>query len=174
MPATLAILYCTEEDIQHLLSEAGEQASIDDDGDDALTSFEQANVTRAISYGTTRVNFYCQPLYDTTDLSTSWLANEWATIIASRWLRTRRGNPCPKSLQDMYDEAIKDMEKVKKEEMQIPDIGKRNPDWPAWSNVSVSNAYRFKKIRVERPISERTPTQYPQNPDWGAEFCWEI
>ena len=172
-PAALSTLYCTEEDLQNLLSEEGERLRLDDQGDGYLNALERTALTKAISYATTRVNFYCQPLYATADLSTSWLANEWATIIATRWLCTRRGNPCPDSIQKMYDEALEDLQAVKAGSHQIPDLGYRNVAWPAWSNVTVRPEYHYRKQRVQRPISEQTPTQYPQAPDWQAEFFFE-
>jgi hypothetical protein len=172
--AVLAQTFCTEDDIKHLLSPDGELARLDDDGDSYVNAYEQVTVTSAINYATTRVNFYCQVLYDSDQLATSWLVNEWATIIASRWMCSRRNNPVPTSLEEMYKAVIDDMKLVRAMQMQIPDIGYRNATWPAWSNISKSDGYRYRKLRVERPISEKSPTQYPQSPDWNAEFTWEI
>ena len=176
--AAQANLYCTQLDIQHLLSVVGTTARLDDDDTGTITTDQQLGMQQAMNYATARVKFYAQPRYDDIGLASSWMANEWATVIATHWLCTRRGNPVPDSLKElMYGDGtaanrgvMGDLSEVRKGIGKIPDIGTRNVEWPAWSNMRVDPAYRLRKIRVERPISENTPTQYPQQIDRGAEF----
>lgn len=172
-PPLQSTTYCTEQDIQHLLSVDGEFLSEDDNGDGVLDAFEQAHVPMAINYATSRCNLYLQPLYDPSDLATNWLVNYYATILAAAWLRSRRGNPVPTSLAEMVKETITDLKDIKQLNLQLPDSALRHVAWPAWSNVRVDPRYRVKQIRVERPISEPTPTEYSQNVDWTSEFFFE-
>lgn len=177
-----SVVLCTETDVQGLLSTEMEQAQLDDAGVGPGDADQQARISQAIAWGSSKVLACLQPLYDSTDLTTSALVNEWATIASAYWLCSRRGNPVPESVQRMWlgtpgtDDkgALGDLIAARKMELQIPDIGYRNPEWPAWSNVRVDPRYRTRQIRVERPISEQTPTQYSQNIDWPSEFSFEI
>ncbi len=173
-------LYCTDDDIVFLLSELGVDARLDDDGDGSLSVGEQAFLLQARNYATARVKFYCQVHYDDADLATSWLVNEWATIIAAHRICVRRVNPVPDSIHALLfgtgdpDRGVMgDLLDVRDQKAQIPDIGYRHVPWPAWSNVTVDPRYRLKQIRVQRPISERTPTEYSQSIDWSSEMTWE-
>jgi hypothetical protein len=169
-PAALSYTYCTATDVETLLSDEGVDLRLDDDGAGTVSPTELARLeTQGINYAASRVNFFCMPRYDAVNLASSWLVNEWATIIATRWLCTRRGNPCPKSIQEMYDEAVKDMSWVRAGTFQIPDIAARGIDWPAWSNVTVRPEYTYRKIRVQRPMSEGSAAPYRRNTDWAAD-----
>ncbi len=181
--ATQANLYTTQADVEHLLSVVGVAARLDDDDDGTVgPTDEQLAMDQARNYATARVKFYCVARYDDLDLATSWMVNEWATVIAAHWICTRRGNPVPDSIKElMYGDGtaanrgvMGDLADVRADKAKIPDIGTRNVEWPAWSNARVDPAYRLRQIRIQRPISERTPTQYPQNVDWGAEHTHEI
>ena len=101
------------------------------------------------------------------------MVNQWATICAAWWFSHRRASPPPGAYDQLYKETLEDLKSVRKGENQVPDIGQRDVMWPAWSNVSINIGYALRKIRVERPISERTPTPYPQNVDHGADFIFE-
>lgn len=174
MPTQQANLYCTKEDIEGLLSELGLQARIDDNNSGTTEDIEATRITQARNYSTAIVKSFCLQHYIDSKLADSWLVNNWSTIIAAYWISARRGNPIPESLQKLYDECLKDLENVKSKKMMIPDIGYRNVDWPAWSNVSVDPRYRIKQIRVQRQTSESTPTQYPQTVDIPSENAKEI
>ena len=186
-------LFCTPDDALSLLSELGLTLRASDaEAPPAtyaeLTDAEKARVTRAITYATERVKLFCCPHYDAADLLTSWLVNEWATVIAAHRLCARRLNPTPQALHElMFGEAhmrvrsggqnrgvMGDLADVRSGAAQIPDVGRRNAPWLAWSNVTVDPRYRLRQIRVQRPISEGTPTQYAQDVDWRAENSWEF
>lgn len=174
-PTALSTLYCDQDDIEALLSDEGVVGRLDDDMSGTNSAAEIAILTTyARNYATTRVNFYCQPKYDTDDLGTSWLVNDWATVIASRWLCLRRGNPVPKQIEQLFKETIDDMKRVKTGEHEIPEIAARVANSPFWSNIHVSVIHRLRKIRVERPISERTPTDYLQQRDHAADIIGNV
>ena len=123
---------------------------------------------------TSKVLLYCGGLYTTSDLATSWMVNYYASVIAARMLCMRRVNPTPESLMEAYGEVIQDLKDIKAMRLAFNEIGLRNAAWPAWSNVRVDCRYRLRQTRVERPICEKTPTDYAQNIDQVAERTIEI
>jgi hypothetical protein len=169
-PTPLSVVYCTKTDMDLLLSREGIDLRKDDDEDAFDNSLEADIVPRAINYATSRVNLYCLGFYDAIQLETSWLVNEWTTIVAVRWMCGRRGNPVPTSLAEMFKEALADLELVRSGVFQIPDIGKRFPDSPAWANVTFDGRYRYARTRIEQSISENSPSQQPQQIDHGSAF----
>lgn len=171
-PAALPFLYCTEDDVQSLLSPAGETGRLDDDAVGSINPQQQGWLTKAISWATARVNFYCASKYATADLATSWVVNNWAVVLACDWLSRRRGNPSP--FGDLVEEVMQDLKDIRSGEAQFSDIGLRTAAWPAWSNVRVDQLYALRKIRVERVqgMSELTPALSPNN-DIRSRFIIE-
>lgn len=172
-PLALTETYTTQADIQALMSSVGELNVTDDDNDGSQSAAELAFTTKAISWATDRVNFYLQPFHKASELTKSWVVNEWATILACYWLASRRGNPTPSSFDALYKDTIKDLETCASGRMHVPNIAHRDSMWPAWSNVRVNPYYALRKVRVERGISERTTTPYAQNIDRAAEVIVE-
>ena len=139
---------------------------------DSLTQWN-AYLVKGIAWATDRINFYLEGLYTRADLASSWVVNDWCTILAVHWLSLRRGNPVPGSLGDLYKATIEDLKLVKSGEYQLPGIGYRNNMWPAWSNIRVDTLYSLRKVRVERPISEGTPLPGRRNRDIPSDFIIE-
>lgn len=163
-------LYCSADDITAMISAQGVVGRLDDDDDDTLSSDELQFETTAQTYGSERVNFYCLQRFAAEDLAKSWLVNYWATVMACHWLSCRRGNPPPGSFDQLAKDAIEDMKQVHSGLYTVPGIGEREVGWPAWSNVRVDVLYPYRKIRVERGLSERTGVKYPQPKDIPGEF----
>lgn len=173
MPTALTTLYVTQDDMEGLLSTEGVNLRLDDDGNDTVSAAELVRLTTyARNYATGRINMYCLGRYDAADLATSWVVNEWATYIACHWLSRRRGNPA--LFKDEYDEAISELKQIKAGQLNLEELAERNPGWPSWSNTRVDFRYPLKKIRVERPISEQSPTSgLPRNRDIAADYFVE-
>lgn len=169
MPTALAYTYCTEDDINALLGVDGVTGRLDDDDSGTVSAAEDLYLTAAINWATSKVNLYCLGFYEALDLSTSFIVNQWATVIACHWLSSRRGNPAPGSFKELYEETIKDLERIKSAEYQIPDIGYRTAAWPWWSNIRVDHSNPVRKVRVERPISEKSAIPYRDSRDRGAD-----
>jgi phage gp36-like protein len=170
VPAALPTTYCTAEDVEGLLSTEGVDARLDDDSSGAVDGSEDGRMTQAISYATAKVDQYAAGRYAASDLAASWVVNEWATSLACCWLCRRRGNPVPASIKELCDATIEDLKAVLAGTLPIADVGQRYTDQPAWSNVRVDPRYRVRQIRVERPISEQSPSQRPtKSRDFGAD-----
>lgn len=142
---------------------------IDDDADAFSSAEETGWILRARTYATSRVNFLLSR-YEPSELNTSWQVNEWATVVAARWLCTRRGNTPPASINTLYEEAMTDMKEVRDGKAELADCGARNVPWPTHSSIRVDHTYNLRKARVERPLSEQTPIQGRQSVDRAADF----
>ena len=174
MPTALATLYVTQSDMEALFSTEGVELRLDDDGSGTVSAPELLRLTtQALNYATARCNMFLLGRYEPADLATSWVVNEWATYIACHWLSARRGNPTLFGAQ--VEEVKKELAQVKAGQLNLEELGSRNPSWPTWSNTRVdSTNYRLRKIRVERPISEEEPTSgKPQNRDIWADVIFE-
>lgn len=176
MPPTNAptYLYCNEADIDEFLSIEGKVGRVDDNSDQAVNTTEQRAITQAIRFATLQVSFYCSERYCSADLAESWWANRMALICACYWLSCRRGNPPPGSFDELHKQAIEDMKTVHSGEYQIPQLGMSEASFPGWSNVNVNMLYSLRKIRVERPLSDRTQTPYQRNIDRDADYIVEF
>lgn len=118
--------------------------------------------------GTSKVKLYCNQRYNDGQLVLSGTVCDWATICAAKFLCTRRGQGCPKSIAADYDEAIEEMRMVQVGQLSIEDIGTRGVDWPTVVNVMVNPGYDGMRARVQPNISEQTPTAYSQYIDWSS------
>lgn len=174
MPTNLVYTYATEADIQALLGLDGSTSRVDDDGTGDQSVAEAAYMAKAIQWATDKCNFYLLSRYADVDLARSWVVNNWCVICAAKWLSSRRGNPIIASVSTAYEEAIEDMKAVHRGDFEVPGIGNRDNQWPLWSNVRVDVTYTLRKIRVERPISERTAQPGRGNIDRVADRTWEF
>lgn len=144
--------------------------------DGGVNTYDMKRLTvQAIMWATAQVKLYCNVKYDDVALADSWSVNRWATHLAGYRLCRRRTNACPTTVAEDYKETVAELKSVQAGSLYIEDIGLRTTEAPAWSNVTVDQSgYDIRKVRVQRPISEGTPTQYPQNVSWPAEFSFEI
>lgn len=155
MPSeSLSYTYTSETDIDTLLSVVGHDTRLDDDGYGAPDSTESGYRTTIIAWATGRCNFYLLSKYAASELSESWIVNDWCTIVAAYMISCRRGNPPSGALKEMYDQAIEDMKLIQRGEVVLPDTALRNAGWPAWSNITIESSQRLRKARVQRRLSE--------------------
>lgn len=133
-------------------------------------------LVKACNYGTDRVNRYCLGRYNASDLQTSWSANEWATTMGALWLCRRVCRDAPKGVLTASEDVLKELKAVQMGQMQVPGIGTRTAAWPFLDNTTVDPAYWNHKIRFQQSISEGTPTQFANYPDYtdavGYDFGW--
>ena len=156
MPAALAYLYTSATEVNDLLSSLGVEKRIDHDADEAVSVSETAILTKSLSYGTGRCNLYLSSRYSAASLAEDWNVQDWATVFAACRLCAVRGNPVPKSLLAMRDEALEQMEMVQEGLLQLDAI-QNVTDLPAFSNGRLDDRYRVRKWRIQRPLSDNTP-----------------
>lgn len=130
-------------------------------------------LVKACQYATGQVKLYCCGRYNDSDLVNSWSVNRWATALAARWIGRRVCRPCPQSILDDADEALKEMKQVRVSALSIEDIGTRTSGWPFITNVTHPVGLDVAQVRVEPQISEGTPTQYSQYIDWNSALIFE-
>lgn len=137
-----------------------------------------ARLLKACQYGTTQVKLYCSSRYEDSDLQLNagehGSVNRWSSSLGARWLCSRRGNSPPKAVADLAAEALDELKLVKTGMIQIEDIGTRTAGWPFITNVTLDVGYDYRKLRVESPLSEGTPVQYPQAVDWNSALWYEL
>lgn len=171
-PASQSVLFSSDDDVVSLLSQLGLDARLDDQDAGGQAAF----LSRAHNWATGRILFYCAPFYDASAMASSWLVNEWASVLATFWVCVRRVNPLPDVIRQLVyggdglgEGVMGDLKDVREGRAQIPDVGARNVPWPAYSNVRVDPRFRVRQVRVIRQTSEGTPTRYPQPTDLFAE-----
>lgn len=141
--------------------------------DDGVNVWLAGLMSKACKYATERVQMYCLPRYDDTQLVNSWTVNQWATVIAARWLANRLYRAAPEPVEKSYQDAVDELKQVQTGKLKIPNCGPRTSEWPFLSNVTIDPVYTYRKVRVEQVISEPTVTQYPQAIDWNSVFFVE-
>lgn len=167
-------LFCTQADVESLLSADGLTGRLDDDESGTASAGELAYLTQAIRWSTVRVQMYCNA-YPAEDLVNSWLVNWWASIIAAFMVSVRRGNPSASSLSDLHDAAMEDLKLVRSGEYTLPDVALRDSAFPAWSNMSCPAVGRsVAKLRVQTSISSRKGNQSGRIVDGLARIVGDI
>lgn len=135
-------------------------------------------LVKGCTYGTSQVKLYCCGRYEAIDLlqnaQQQGSVNRWATALGTRWVRRRRGQSAPQSLEEAAKEALEEMKMVRTGALSIENIGTRTAGWPFITNTTVDIGYDYRKVRVEAPISEGTPTQYGQAIDWNSALWMEL
>lgn len=151
----LSYTYTEAADIIALLSTVGEESRLDDSGDGSVSAAELAYLSRIATWATARVNLFVLGKHAASALAESHIANAWTTTIAAYFLCCRRGNPPSGAIKEMYHEVMEDLKAVQKGEITLPDIELRSAAWPAWSNITLADHFRNRKLRVQRQISEK-------------------
>ena len=157
---------------ENLLSEMGVVTRLDQDGSGGLSSNEQRTADLGIYVATGWVARHATT-YDRLDLARSASAWWWATIYYARYLCLLDGNPIPPGLAELFAEAQRDMLKVQAGTMFIEDIGAKMDPAPSWSNLRMDNNFGVRKMRVIRPISDRSRANFPRRRDFGGEYIYE-
>lgn len=174
-PPALSHTYCTQADVEHLLSQAGVVMRLDDDNDGSASNpFELHAMQDSINDATESCNYFLFMKYDPANLANSNWVNRRATILAAYDLCGRRGNPVPESLAERAEKALEELEAVAEAYRLLPGIPLRRTCAPTWDNVRCDPRYNWKVIRVERNTSSPQTTSQPVNQDWMESFAYEI
>ena len=165
--------YTTAELIRDEMSDAGVDLRLDDDDKGYVTSTETSGLVtagdelrlrRIISWSTGIVNTYLTKRYDASELQLSWVVCYWATIAACWRLCKRRMNPNP--FQAEWEEIQEKMMDVQTGRMDISEIGERFASIPCVDNFRIDARYHTKMVRLQKSISDKTPSQHVSNTDF--------
>ncbi len=153
-------LYCTQSDVETILSVEGLSLRLDDPQDGVVDAEDLAYLTTFIGWATARLNMYLMGRYDAAELGASFQVNEFCALMVAFRISKRRGNPAPESLKEAYDETIELLKLIKAGSMALEDVAERTSGAPFWDNMRHTR-HSLRRTRVERPISEQTPRQSP-------------
>jgi hypothetical protein len=161
----IALIGATSLSVQATGTDVPAGAQARDSGVNAATG---ARLLVGCRKGTSKVKLYCNQRYDDSQLKLCGTANNWAALVAAKYLCTRRAQGCPKGIAADYKEAVEEMRMVQAGQLALEDIGTRGVDWPTVTNITVRPGYNGMQARVEPNISEQTPTAYNQYIDWSS------
>lgn len=156
--------YCTQADIERLLSLEGVQSF----GDMDQSGLEDDDVIAdVIEQASDEITAKLYPLYAEAELATCRLVTRWATVLAAFYLCHRRGNTAPQSLHDDYQRIMEPKDgllaQVRDKRMVLPGLAQRSVNVPSFSNLEVDRRYRREKIRVIPTISSPIPSTIEQD-----------
>lgn len=167
---TSAGVYCTMGDVEAVLSTEGLTLRMDDDEGGTATDAEiEKSYTVFARWAAARIRMYLGGRYDEAELARSWAVNEFASILTAKRCCMRRGNPVPESIKEAFDETMELLKGIKANEMALEDVPERTSNSPSYRNIRHSR-HTLRRNRVERPISEQTPSQRPVVPDLAADY----
>lgn len=142
--------------------------------DDGVNTATAQRLIVACKTATAQVQLYCLGRYDDSQLVQSNIVQMWARALGCKWLCRRRTQAAPKGVLADAEDAIEEMKLVRRGQLNIEDVGTRTSSWPFITNSFVDQTYDYLKVRVITPLSEQTPTQYPQYVDYNSLYLWEF
>lgn len=142
--------YCTQSDIERLLSAAGALSFADHDENGTA---ETGVFGDCIDQASGEIELFTNGWYDATGLASSTLVTRWATVMASVFLCQRRGNPVPESLQMEFERISAMLERVRTGELRIPGVAFSADMRPAFSNLTIDRRFNNQRARVVRQSS---------------------
>ncbi len=140
-----------------------------------------STISRCLSRATSKIYQKLLPIYNQSDLQTDstsggpdgtgGMTKDLAVDLAVCELARRRGNAVATTWKDVCKEANEMLESLRMDESQLPNVPTASPQYPAWSNIRVIQAYVYRQVRVETPISDFPPqgASYPQAIDWFSQ-----
>lgn len=173
MPLQDAVYYCSQDDVEAILSANGVRLRLDDDGSEEISAEEQEAMDFALGDAAVTIDQYLAAMHTPAYLATSrWVNNRaaWLSVLA---LCERRGNPVPESLMDRSEKIFEELEYHRDTSRPIAGVPLRTSMAPTWSNVRVDPRYQFKAIRVEKQTSSRRASSLQTFTDWQAAFSVE-
>lgn len=164
-PTALSYVYCTQTDVEQILSANGVTLRLDDDGAGLVSAAEQLRMTDAINGAACTVDFYCFSKYTQAQLATSMFINRAASWLAAYDLCGTRGNEVPESILEEAEKWEEKLAKIESKGGRVPGLPYRMSQCPTMDNTRLDNRYNSKVIRVERRTSTSQATQLPVNVD---------
>lgn len=147
--------YCTQSDIEHVLSSTGVDLRTDD-------GVEATLVADAIEEADMEIDQACLYLYTAASLAASNWVKHKAKAMAAYFLCIRRGNPAPASIAAAFERAIELLEKVRLGALAIPGAVMSKAAAPTMSNVRPT-LRPFPRSVIEKSRSTGKPEGYKQS-----------
>lgn len=142
---------CTQANVEAILSQYGVEASLEDNADGMIDATVDGAASDFLEKASADVCFYLFQRYEIAAITASAWAKWTAAIFCARDMMTRRGNPCPDSLQREYDKREELLKAIALGTFSLPgDTGLANPQFdesPTVSNMTVDGRYHRRKVR---------------------------
>jgi phage gp36-like protein len=145
-------VFCTEDELNLILSEWGVRNSSDDDKDQVA---DDGVVDSCIERAHVRLMQYLEPQYAEADLVGNAFAKWTEAVIACVMLMRRKGEGAPDGLINQYDEAIEFLKEIKAGSSVVPGVQKEVNDYVGitMSNYHMDMRRRVGQCRVAQRIS---------------------
>lgn len=163
-------LYCSQVDVEYILSANGVKLRLDDTEDDEISEFEDGAMNFALGDAAVTIDQYLAHLHTPAILATSRWVNNRAAWLATYALCGRRGNSEPESLIERTERVLEELEYHRKHSRPLAGLPVRTSLAPNWSNLRVDLRYDFKVLRVELLTSSRNRSQLQTFRDWREAF----
>lgn len=131
-------------------------------------------VTQAILDASAIVNRYAQVRYTAAALAASDEIEQLARDIALYRLCIYRNNPAPKPVQDAYDEALKELDMIRRGVINLADAPLRAGNFPVLSNQKVRQDPFSRVVTVEGKSTSMPQTGYVAQNDRTDGFDYSI
>ena len=145
-----SLLYCTEAQMERVLSGAGLTLRVDDDDDNIN---DAANVTWVREEATDWINSIIGFRYAAADMAANDYIQKIAAHKAACLASERRGNPVSASLLRTCEKFEEILELVRLRKREIPRLNESANRIPSLSNFLIDGRFRRSKVRVQEEIS---------------------
>jgi len=155
--AVSTALYCTQDDMEQVLSVSGVELRLDDYPSDTNFVIDDASAL---------IDAYLLTRYDPAQLGQSRWVRHACTDIAIYNLCMRRANSVPGSILKKYEDTIKMLEKAAVGALKLGDISPKRPAIPFMSNMRPSvNPWPRTVVQKEKSTGTATIADYRQKTD---------
>lgn len=148
-------IYCTQVDIESLLSKSGVRVRTNDTGLDLAT--DTGLVDDCIARGSEKIDMSVAKRYDTSAIQSHRWVKWCCAVISAVFLCRRKGWPVPSSLSEEYGEYLEQLQEIRDGKLDIEGVPDRNISIPSMSNLRVDMRYRTQKMRMESIVSTGRP-----------------
>jgi hypothetical protein len=144
--------WCSQTEVEDLLSANGVWASVNDDNGNAIA--DPTIVSNAIARGRTILGQYLVQRYNLDSITSNveWVKWAAATFAAVELLR-RKGGVVPPGIQELYEQYVVFLKEVQSGTFQVPGLYFNSSPGIAVSNLTMDNRYNRAKVRVVSTIS---------------------
>lgn len=168
MVESLAYVYTSEAELVRLMSQTSlTEYLTEPDGtvlNDVDTTPTKSDVLDdVIDRATDKINDYCYQLYELRLLATSRWVRIRATAIAAHYLTQRKGEPG--RYQQLYDEAIEELQAVKETKTYIRGLPLITDVRPTANNQVIDDRFISSRARSSQRTSSAQPGYSNQKPD---------
>lgn len=155
-----AVLFCTQSDMEYVLSVIGLQLAIDDDRSGTITATPDSTyLADCIAFASAEAVSYISRRYSVASMQQSDALREAVAVRASVRARRHMTNPLPESLSEWSDEVLEWYKNIREMKADLGLIPERSPARPGIINqrmdVRWPNPARLQPNQSTVPVGRR-------------------